>query len=643
MNLPRRTRTHILEDLSVRKFQSLLPEQWIYRIPSHDYGIDGEVEIIDSDGYTTGKKFLVQLKATDEENETKALKLRMKISSLNYFEQLKIPILIIRYLAKSDTIYARWLHSLNQNDDTKAEQSFCMLFQEKDKWNEVSTDKILNDVEAYYSIKQHLLQRPFLISVLIDSKASLSKYTAKFATKLIVSSKQSRCPFSFSLVSSLDEKTTSFIEIFDEEFYINLAGVGSFRAHFQPPNDVAELDSILSDIYVALAFILQKLSHTKEAEGLYDIYLNSSSFKEKEPVFFSYISTKIQLNNILDAIKFIVEIEEKTTNKSDNFNLVQAGLSLVISQTPKEHMNAIISAYNKLIESTDNPLVLATYYYNIGNCLKGSDYHREAIKHYLKAAKTNPDYKLRPYWKKELAGLFFMSRKYRTSSKLYAQSIRNENTPENNVLYADSLMLAGYYKKALEILEQNTSQLNVRNSEWYLKSICLQYITSKYGVEEQTKLGEVGRDFIEKSSEKEILSFLKTKNSLCPDCQFFIGTKLIEREEFEEACYCFLVSAFSDERYKPSWLHAMGCAFNANLMDLFLFILETASIKCGIEIISEFFDQFPSGGDSKLNELALGLIQYCEEYISTFEDKQFKVRLGDSESSSSIILNKLIN
>ncbi|EOY2461326.1 DUF4365 domain-containing protein [Vibrio cholerae] len=182
MNLPRRTRSHILEDLSVRKFQSLLPEQWIYRTPTHDYGIDGEVEIIDSKGYTTGKKFLVQLKATDEENETKALKLRMKISSLNYFNQLGVPILIVRYLAKSGSIYTRWLHSLNPNDDTKAEKSFCMLFQEKDKWTDVSAEKRLNELEAYHSIKRHLLQKPFLIAVRIDSKASLSQYTAKFAT-----------------------------------------------------------------------------------------------------------------------------------------------------------------------------------------------------------------------------------------------------------------------------------------------------------------------------------------------------------------------------------------------------------------------------------------------------------------------------
>lgn len=60
----------------------------------------------------------------------------------------------------------------------------------------------------------------------------------------------------------------------------------------------------------------------------------------------------------------------------------------------------------------------------------------------------------------------------------------------------------------------------------------------------------------------------------------------------------------------------------------------------GIEIVSEFFEQFPSGGDIKLNELALRLIQHCEEYISTFKDNQFEVRLGGSESSNSIVLDR---
>ncbi|MEZ9018654.1 DUF4365 domain-containing protein [Vibrio lentus] len=641
MKLPRRTRTHILEDLSVRKLESLLPDAWIYRIPSHDYGIDGEVEIIDTEGYTTGKKFLVQLKATDEENETKALKLRMKNSSLNYFNQLNVPILIVRYLAKSDTIYTRWHYSLNPNDDSRAEKSFCMVFQEKDKWDDARASQIIDDIEAYQSIKQQVLAKPFPVSLNIESTTALSKYTAQFVAKLIVSSKKSRSLFSFSLVSKGDGKATSLIEISDNEIYINLAGVGSFRANFQPLTCVADLDSLISDIYVALAFILQNLSHLKEAEEIYDDYLNNSNFKDKDHIFFSYISTKIQLNNIPDALKYIVEIDTKHGNDKGEFDFALLGLSLIMSQTPEEDMDSVISVYYELIENTDNPLVLSTYYYNIGVCLRKRDQNRESIKHYLKAAKINSDYKLRPYWNRELAGLFFMIGKYTLSSNFYANSLQgDDNTPEHNILYADSLMLSGKYKKSLSVLEKYASELEIRNSEWCLKNICLQYIIGQYGIEEQTKKGEAGRELIENSTEDEVIEFLKQKNALCPDAQFFIGTKLAEREELEEACYCFLISAFSDERYHPSWLQAMGCAFQINDLNLFFSILETASRKRGIEIISEFMDGFPSSDNSMLNEFALGLIQHCEEYLSTFQDSQFELRLGDSKSPNSLVLNR---
>ena len=49
MRLPKRHRNHQLETESVREFQSLLPSTWVYRTPTDDYGIDGEVEIFDGD------------------------------------------------------------------------------------------------------------------------------------------------------------------------------------------------------------------------------------------------------------------------------------------------------------------------------------------------------------------------------------------------------------------------------------------------------------------------------------------------------------------------------------------------------------------------------------------------------------------
>ncbi|HFQ5381559.1 TPA: DUF4365 domain-containing protein [Vibrio vulnificus] len=640
MSLPRRTRTHILEDISVRKFESLLPNEWIYRTPSHDYGIDGEVEVINSQGYTTGKKFLVQLKATDETDVSKALKLRMKTKSLNYYNQLKVPILIVRYLADSDSIYTRWHYSLNPNDDTKSEQSFCMNFKEKDLWTEKSAERLLNDIDAYYHLKQQILRSPIDVAINIDGSSSLLNFTAQFASKLIDSGKHSQSPFVFSLVSSNAEKPVSFIDIFDKEIYVNLGGVGSFRAKFNPPSSLNDLDTLLADIYVALAFILQHLNHIREAEEIYDRYLNNSNYKDKAFAFFSYIATKVQSKRIPDALKYIVETEKRTAvDSEENINFTQVALTLVTSQVSKEHVESVVTAYLDLVEHADEPLIRATYYYNIGSCLKRENKNRQAIRYYIKAAKANPDYELRTYWKKELAGLFFMIGKYAWSSKLYSEVTQNEDIPENHVLYADSLMLSGHYKQALEEFDEYYPKLEVRNSEWCLKTACLEYIIDKLDIEEQSRQGNAGREFVESASEEGIQRYLKDKDALCPDCQYFIATKLAQSEQFEEASLCFLLSAFADEHYKPSWLDAMGSAFNVQDLGLFMHVVEVASHKFGSQIVSEFVNAFPSG-NAILNELALGLIQHCEEYIKTFQDNKFEVRLGDSKSPSSIWVDK---
>lgn len=73
--MPKRTREHILKDESRKHFNDLLPDNWVVRTPAPDYGIDGEVEIFSKDGSPTGLMFFVQLKATDQKNLSKALKI----------------------------------------------------------------------------------------------------------------------------------------------------------------------------------------------------------------------------------------------------------------------------------------------------------------------------------------------------------------------------------------------------------------------------------------------------------------------------------------------------------------------------------------------------------------------------------------
>lgn len=111
--MPRRPRQHQLETESRAAIRSVIPSQWVYRDLDQDYGVDSEVEIFDHSGLATGAKFLVQLKATDEQDLRKALRLRFSLAKFAYYASLDLPVLIARYHAPTKRFFVRWFHSLD--------------------------------------------------------------------------------------------------------------------------------------------------------------------------------------------------------------------------------------------------------------------------------------------------------------------------------------------------------------------------------------------------------------------------------------------------------------------------------------------------------------------------------------------------
>jgi tetratricopeptide (TPR) repeat protein len=105
----RRPRSHTIETESERAFEALLPLDWTCDEPT-DYGIDRRVQIFLPDGSgtarATGHEFGAQLKATDSTTRT----IYIPIETFEYWQSLSYPVLLVRYLAPSKALYARWLH-----------------------------------------------------------------------------------------------------------------------------------------------------------------------------------------------------------------------------------------------------------------------------------------------------------------------------------------------------------------------------------------------------------------------------------------------------------------------------------------------------------------------------------------------------
>jgi len=93
--MPNRPRSHQVSDESRRAFERSLPSHWVFRPQYPDYGIDGEVEVFDEAGKSTGLRFYVQLKATDGTDE-EARSVRITRENGRYYHALDLPVLMVR-------------------------------------------------------------------------------------------------------------------------------------------------------------------------------------------------------------------------------------------------------------------------------------------------------------------------------------------------------------------------------------------------------------------------------------------------------------------------------------------------------------------------------------------------------------------
>jgi hypothetical protein len=108
-SLPRRPRAHVLEDLSRRHVESILPDEWVCRVEHQDYGIDMRVEMVAGEA-VTGLEFSIQLKATDRLKVNKGdVVHRCKVSAANYYLARPEPVIYLVYDAQEEVAYWLWI------------------------------------------------------------------------------------------------------------------------------------------------------------------------------------------------------------------------------------------------------------------------------------------------------------------------------------------------------------------------------------------------------------------------------------------------------------------------------------------------------------------------------------------------------
>ena len=105
--MPQRPLTHITGDQAVLALRNALPRAWIFREPTSDYGIDGEIEIVTTTGSVTGALIKVQVKGTASSVSASKLGISVAVDSVRYWLALPVPVIIVRVTENPDSVL--WL------------------------------------------------------------------------------------------------------------------------------------------------------------------------------------------------------------------------------------------------------------------------------------------------------------------------------------------------------------------------------------------------------------------------------------------------------------------------------------------------------------------------------------------------------
>lgn len=648
MKLPKRHRNHQLETESVRELQSKLPSTWVYRTPTDDYGIDGEIEIFDDEGVATGKKFLLQLKATDEGDLEKALKLRLSVEKANYFDSLNLPVLVVRYLAANKKIYTRWFHSFDPYWESVTEKSLAFNFSESNVWLEGRERSIEAELNEYLNFTSNKYPFPISLPMFFTPDFPLATEVAKLAAQVILISEKYNDLVKLKLSPIPEQKPPSYIIFDSEKLHVVFANRTGSCLHFKDGLSEKLQENITNDIFVAIGLGLFFRGYQVEAGRLLSDNIKASTLKHDIKVISAVIAGLIQARQHQQAL----ELTKYLFSEEKGINAAQIALASIlrcfgsVKASDESLLSESLSQISNSLQERGIDEIAAVVEYNHANMLRSkNDKLREAIKHYNIAGKLFQEYKERSYWLSEVAGCLFLLKRYRYSSKYYKASIDAEFSLHVLGLYADSLMYSRQFKKSLDEFHRYFEKDDTGSfiAEWHLKSTCLHAIVETLGVEEQAPYrGEYDIEALIEADEDSFIVYLKEKDALCGEVWFHLAISLTNEERFQDAVICFLMAAFCGHSEMDSWGNALSCSFQTENRGMSAVIMKCAFDKFGQEFILFFSETRPLSEDADPVEAQLKLVEMMQLLNETkSSNSSFELRMHRPDGGyDKVLLNE---
>lgn len=596
----KRVKQHQLEDESKTKFQLAIPKQWVTRWKTeNDYGIDGEVEIFDEDGYSTGLMFFIQLKATESKEEKTIKSYNLKIDRIKYYKSLTTPVLIVRYSKELDNFYCKWNYEIDLFYAKQGAKTIKVNFCDDDIWNQSFIDELRSHLKKLRAVKSSPINLPVTIN--INSKSSIiGTYPISiFISKIKISIKEN---FK-DLLKYEDSNDKSLLNatIENNDIMVKLSSISGCVIHNAIVDDA---DDVVKSLAIAAASSLSRFGQSEiAAKILLDGRLKEIFIQNPELLIYN-IPLVINSSLYPDIIDLVCEAMEN--NISDNLLEMVVMYSIILIKSANIEENG---ATQKLLENClkksinlDSTNNIGSSYYNLGNHFYANKKYRDAIKNYLLARKFHKEYSSSYYYHQELAASLFLLGKYKFAAYFYKIAIEKGASENVKPLYADALMFSGDYKLSYEVFRDHLVDIknHIGGDEWILKRNCLNSLIKQINVGKQYRLESLANQEIGK------IDFTKTETHLLVEeiwkiihmdslnslAWFNLGIINCKLGNNEEACFNFVMASLINSQDIESWVNsALLCFSSEEMMVLFQNIINVAYFHNGDNFLVELHQQ----------------------------------------------------
>ena len=653
--MPQRTRSHTLEEESWKFFNNSIPDNWVIRKPDPDYGLDAEIEIFTEKGSATGIMFLAQLKATDESDLNKALKLKFKKETLTYYSTLDLPVIIIRYISKTKQQYFIWSQQIDTYYSDQNTKTILIKFSKDSIWQDETPEKIYSYLVQYRKLKNGNV--PIPISLLLDCEegAISSSLFLLVENKLNELIEQQR--LEITLTDNKEIELLTRIRISKNEIKVSILNSKGFTLHnVQKDNGKYDINSLTYDLLSIVGFFLILID--KNNLGLEIIRKN---------FHFSTLKNSCEVLGLLNyliinekRIDICLSILESIfhNNFSDKIDLFQKFFTFVIlphimryrlEKENEKRLVQIIISFCDYCESIGEYSISASFYYSLANNLRKSEYvnDKKVLSYYRKASNLDNEYLNRYYFCADVAGVLFHLNRFYFSSKFYKKSLLLKDDIEIIPLLADSLLFAGYYKESLEYFEEYYKKNKEGDPEWYLKKFVLKILLREFKVNTQKRLYEdafcLSDINLEEVKSEEIIkkTIRKLKNALLKDllCDVAwcnLGNLYYREKNYNNAFFSFLVLSLIQLTNPESWIMCLLSAEDIN-PEIISAVFYTAYHHNGENLIQSWINitQFKDIKlDSNLVQLLRNLFKEMRKhYKKNKKDEKKILRLFHNDKS----------